>query len=227
MIPVLNIWPRLLIMLPIGFVMFVGFSYVAVNLWCSFLTRDFDEKIAALEEEKDNLQRQIDVLRWRHITQGVPFEYQQEKLVSPRPPSDEIERLQEFIDTWQQAGSAARVRSIKVTEWKSLAGQWEDDRLRGEINLLNALAEEETDATRKDQMKARLAVFQMELLSRETSRKTRTELQDRGAGERSTERGPEAIRRRLQDIHGELQLVEAQKRDYLRGKVRLGWRVRS
>lgn len=225
MIPVLNIWPRLVVMLPIGFIIFVGFSYVAVNLWCSFLTRDFDERMGVLEEEKDNLQRQIDMLRWRHVTQA-PFDYPEEAELSPEESSDEIQRLREFLESWQQVGSAARVRSIKVSEWKSQAEHWEDGRLKAEINLLKALAEEETDESKREQMKARLAVFEIQLRSRERSHKRSAEIQDRVAGERSKEIGPEAIRRRLQDIHAEIQLVEGQKRDFLRGKVRLGWRVR-
>jgi len=76
-------------------------------------------------------------------------------------------------------------------------------------------------------MKARLAVFQMELLSRESSREQKAEPRDRMPGEMGRQLGPEAVRRRLQDIHGEIQLLEAHRRDFLRGKVRLGWRVRQ
>ena len=187
--------------------------------------RDFDERMGVLEEEKDNLQRQIDMLRWRHVTQA-PFDYPEEAELSPEESSDEIQRLREFLESWQQVGSAARVRSIKVSEWKSQAEHWEDGRLKAEINLLKALAEEETDESKREQMKARLAVFEIQLRSRERSHKRSAEIQDRVAGERSKEIGPEAIRRRLQDIHAEIQLVEGQKRDFLRGKVRLGWRVR-
>ncbi|MGI6621433.1 MAG: hypothetical protein ACOX35_08435 [Bacillota bacterium] len=226
-IPVLSIWPRLLLMLPLGLLIFVALSYIAVNLWCAFLTRDFDEMITALEEEKDDLQRQLDIMRWKHITQGIPMDYPQDKSPSSGHPPDEMERLQQLVDGWQQAGSTARVRSIKVAEWKSQAENWPDDRLKDEIDLLSELVGEEADGTRKEQMKARLAVFQMELLSRESSREQKAEPRDRMPGEMGRQLGPEAVRRRLQDIHGEIQLLEAHRRDFLRGKVRLGWRVRQ
>lgn len=230
MAPVFSMWPRLILMLPLGLMMFVGFSYVTVNLWCSFLTRDFDERIGALEEEKDNLQRQVDILRWRHVTEGIPLDsYAQDRsLTKDHPPdTDEIEQLREFVDNWQQVGGAARVRSIKVAEWKAQAENWEADRLIDEIRFLTAGTEEEADEIRREQMKARIAVFKIELQKRQESHKVRMEPHDRVAVKGSRESGPEAIRRRLQDIHGEIQLTEAQKRDFLRGKVRLTWRVRS
>lgn len=223
MIPVLNTWARLVIMLPIGFIIFVGFSYVAVNLWCSFLTKDSDERIGALEEEKDDLQRQLEMWRWRHITQ-VPVEYPEPEQVAAAVASDEIQELQEFLDNWQQAGGAARVRSIKVSEWKTEAESLEDARLKTEINLLKTQMDVETDAARREQLKARVAVLEIEFLSREERFRKTTGPLDRVA--RNKELGPEAMRRRLQDIHGEIQLLEAQKRDFLRGKIRLGWRVR-
>ncbi|HHY11888.1 MAG TPA: hypothetical protein GX529_04580, partial [Firmicutes bacterium] len=140
---------------------------------------------------------------------------------------DEIEQLREFVDNWQQVGGAARVRSIKVAEWKAQAENWEADRLIDEIRFLTAGTEEEADEIRREQMKARIAVFKIELQKRQESHKVRMEPHDRVAVKGSRESGPEAIRRRLQDIHGEIQLTEAQKRDFLRGKVRLTWRVRS
>lgn len=132
--------------------------------------------------------------------------------------------MEEFLDNWQQAGGAARVRSIKVSEWKTEAESLEDARLKTEINLLKTQMDVETDAARREQSKARVAVLEIEFLSREERFRKTTGPLDRVA--RNKELGPEAMRRRLQDIHGEIQLLEAQKRDFLRGKIRLGWRVR-
>lgn len=232
MIPVLNTWPRLILMVPLGLIVSVGFSFVAVHLWCSFLTKGFDDEIGALEEEKDDLQRQIDILRWQYVTRGIPLDsrgHTGEPFLEKTPELNSVEDLQEIVDNWQQAGGAARVRSIKTAEWKAEAEKWETDYLAKEIDSLASEAREEAVEAWAQQTKARIAILKMELRRRRGSEKPKTSKGvpvDRTSPE-NREIGLEEIRKRLQDIHGAIQLIESQKRDFLESKIRLTWRVHS
>ncbi len=232
MAPVWGIWPRLVLTIPLGFVMFLGFSFVAVNLWCSFLTRDFDEQIGELEEEQDNLQRRLDILRWRHITESISSEHDvQDKAhregYRTEANGDEIERLQTFVDNWQQVDGAARVRSIKVSEWKAQARKQEIHELRDTITLLESEIEKQTDEAKTEQLKAKMSIFKMEIAERQETDRPKAEPLTKKLDGARHQTESEGIRHRLRDVHNELQITEAQKREFLRGKVRLTWRVRS
>ncbi len=228
MLPTLRLGPRLMTTLPLGVLTFVFFSFTAINLWCSFLTRDFDEKIGVLEEEKDRLQRQIDLMRWKYITKGIPLhDYAQDGMhKEERPPgADEIDKFQEIVDNWQRSGGAARVRSIKVSEWKSQAKQLETKHLLAEIDLIAAKLMEKSDDAAKEQSRAKHSVFEIELRKREQPFKARADSYSEPSVKAEAEVNPEVIRRRLQSIHSKIQLVEAQKESFLRDKIKLRWRV--
>lgn len=230
MAPIWGVVPRIVLTIPLGFTMFIGFSFVVVNLWCSFLTRGFDERIGMLEEEQDNLQRHLDILRWRHITENMSSEYVQDKIHeeehSPGANGDEIERLRKFVDNWQQVGGAARVRSIKVSEWKAYARKLETGEITDTIALLASEIEEQADEIKSEQLKAKMSILKLEIAERHKTDRPKAEPLTKELDGPRHQTKSEAIRRRLRDVHGEMQITEAQKREFLRGKVRLTWRVR-
>ncbi|MGI6628395.1 MAG: hypothetical protein ACOX4K_08630 [Bacillota bacterium] len=230
MAPAWSTWPRLVLTTGLGFVLFVGFSFTAVNLWCSFLTRGFDDRIGFLEEEQDRLQRRLDILRWKRINEDIPLHAPDNSYETGYcPDSDVMEELRKFIDEWQQSGGAARIRSIKVMEWKEEAGKASVEELRDKINALTVESEIAADEVKKEHAKAKLAVMRTEIAQRQQSQPNRAgESFSRGhlVGARP-EAETETIRKNLQRIHGELQIIEAQKREFLRGRIRLSWRVRS
>jgi hypothetical protein len=230
MAPVLSIWPRLILTVSLGSVIFIGFSFVAVHLWCAFLTRGFDDRIGLLEEEQDRLQTQLNILRFRQVNESVPLHVPDKAYETEyRAGTGELERLQEFLDEWQQAGGAARVRSIKVMEWKEEARTYTVEELQKEIRALGVESREETDEIKKEQAKARLAVMKMQIAQHSETRISNPEtgsVSDQGV-RALPEAESEILRRKLQNIHSDLQLTEAQKREFLRGKIRLSWRVRS
>ncbi len=230
MAPVLSIWPRVILTVGLGFVIFIGFSFVAIHLWCSFLINGFDDRIGFLEEKQNKLQTQLDILRFRQANESVPLHVPEKACETEyRAGTGELERLREFIDEWQRAGGAARVRSIKVTEWKEEARTYTVEELQKGIRALNVESREEADEIKKEQAKAKLAVMKMQIAQNSAMSNSNSEtgfvsgqsIQVRPKTE------SEILRRKLQNIHSDLHLAEAQKREFLRGKIRLSWRVQS
>ncbi|HHW17509.1 MAG TPA: hypothetical protein GXX30_01225 [Firmicutes bacterium] len=231
-----SVAPRVIVASAVGFGLFTIFSFAAVSLWCSLLTREFDEKIAALEEEEAALQRRLDILRWESLRGGgvelSPAKVDMEE-AEARKTTEEARDLREILEKWQQSGGAARVRSLKVLEWKEEISRAANAEIVQEIEALEREIRGEEDEIKIDQAKAKLALLKLELLERVgASSPVSLEREKVGSGSQKgsgkSETMVEAdVRRRLQEIHRELQAAETGKREFLRGRIRLTWRARS
>lgn len=231
--PEWSLFPRTGLTAALGFALFIVFSYVTVNIWCSVLAGSFDRKIEALEDEAAMIEQRLAVLRMaqlkedsRTYVRGGDYRQSEEKDASQL---DSLEDLRDFVDDWQQASGEARVRSIKVMEWKDEARLMSDQDLKDEAGALSLDIEDETDEIKKDQSIARLAVLKLEIMLRDLRRSSREDGR-KGARERSKESPRsemEHLHKRLRDINGEIERIEAQKREFLEGTIRLSWRERQ
>ncbi len=231
--PEWSLFPRTGLTAALGFALFIVFSYVTVNIWCSVLAGSFDRKIEALEDEAAMIEQRLAVLRMAQLNEdsrtyvrGGDYRQSEEKDASQL---DSLEDLRDFVDDWQQASGEARVRSIKVMEWKDEARLMSDQDLKDEAGALSLDIEDETDEIRKDQSIARLAVLKLEIILRDLRRSSREDGR-KGARERSKESPRsemEHLHKRLRDINGEIERIEAQKREFLEGTIRLSWRERQ
>ena len=231
--PEWSLFPRTGLTAALGFALFIVFSYVTVNIWCSVLAGSFDRKIEALEDEAAMIEQRLAVLRMAQLNEdsrtyvrGGDYRQSEEKDASQL---DSLEDLRDFVDDWQQASGEARVRSIKVMEWKDEARLMSDQDLKDEAGALSLDIEDETDEIRKDQSIARLAVLKLEIMLRDLRRSSREDGR-KGARERSKESPRsemEYLHKRLRDINGEIERIEAQKREFLEGTIRLSWRERQ
>jgi hypothetical protein len=231
--PEWSLFPRTGLTAALGFALFIVFSYVTVNIWCSVLAGSFDRKIEALEDEAAMIEQRLAVLRMAQLNEdsrtyvrGGDYRQSEEKDASQL---DSLEDLRDFVDDWQQASGEARVRSIKVMEWKDEARLMSDQDLKDEAGALSLDIEDETDEIRKDQSIARLAVLKLEIMLRDLKRSSREDGR-KGARERSKESPRsemEHLHKRLRDINGEIERIEAQKREFLEGTIRLSWRERQ
>jgi len=231
--PEWSLFPRTGLTAALGFALFIVFSYVTVNIWCSVLAGSFDRKIEALEDEAAMIEQRLAVLRMAQLNEdsrtyvrGGDYRQSEEKDASQL---DSLEDLRDFVDDWQQASGEARVRSIKVMEWKDEARLMSDQDLKDEAGALSLDIEDETDEIRKDQSIARLAVLKLEIMLRDLRRSSREDGR-KGARERSKESPRsemEHLHKRLRDINGEIERIEAQKREFLEGTIRLSWRERQ
>lgn len=219
-----SVW--LLIALTLGAALFGLFSYIVVNIWCALLTRPFDEQIAALEEEEDRLLRRLEELRWRSHDHRWESELVPEKTAADQPNDDETS-LEKFIENWQQSGNAARIRSLKVSEWKEEMRNKTVEELNELIAGLAREVESELDESKRETNSVRLAVARLELLSRNKagmipgSARSRPEKLEKVSVDSCS--NEIALRERLQEIRRLIQVKKSQKADFLRSRIRLSW----
>lgn len=211
--------PKAAIALAVGFTLFSLFTFLAVSLWTALLVRRFDEQTAALDEEEDRILRRLQAMRWdsyRSEAQGMEAAPSEE---APLP--DPREDLRKTIETWEQGGGAARIRSLKVLEWREEASAKTTDEIKEDIRSLEIEAAMESDEAKKEQTRVRLAVARLVLMEKEPTVPDRPA---RRAPKPEIKADEAAMRQRLQEIHRELQAVKNAKAQYLRSRVKLGWR---
>lgn len=202
-------------------------SFTAVNLWLAALTRSYDEKIGGLEEEEDSLIRSLEALRWKALHAPVERVSEQTVVARKKSPDDEIAALSKTVSDWEGAEGTARVRSLKVLEWKYETAAKGDSLLKSESERLRVLAESEEDEAKREQAKVRWALNKIELITREARAKGEMLGRDsRGSDKPHTDEDQMKMRQRLQDILREMQFARNEKAEFLRGKIRLTWRRR-
>jgi hypothetical protein len=224
--PAWSFGPRAAVAVGVGFTAFVLFSFLAVNIWCSLLTRRFDEKIASFEEEEDVTLRRLDAMRWKAIREAEYPSRPETEAGRPKAESDETVELRKIVESWEQGGGAARIRSLKVLEWREeIAGRTAAS-LDDEIRKLEEEMPTETDEGRREQSKAKVALLKLTI--RERAEPPPRPETDRS--ERIRPRMPEdelTLRERLQSIHAGIQCERAARAEFVRQRVRLSWRARK
>lgn len=212
----------------VAFGLFSLLSFTTVNLWLGVLTRGYDDRIGNLEEEEDRLLRRLEALRWKGVSVPSEAEHDQKGPARKAGPDDEIATLKKTVLDWEQAGGAARVRSLKVLEWKDEIASMGDAELKAESERLYALVESEPDEGKREQARARWALYRAESMARESrSRRESNQQEPRKDDKPRVGEDQMAMRQRLQDILREMQAARAEKAEFLRSKIRLTWRRRQ
>jgi hypothetical protein len=216
--PAWSIGARTGIALAAGLMLFTLSSFMVVTLWMAFLTRRFDEAIAALDSEEEFILRQLESMRWQAYVRSQELPDPQE--VEPRAP-DPRDEWRKAVEAWEQGGGAARIRSLKVLEWRDETARKTPGELRDDILSLEREIDVEQDEAKKDQVRARLAVYKLALYEKEPPLR---EHKVKTGPEKEFKADETVLRQRLQEIHRELQLVKFEKTRFMRSRVRLGWR---
>ena len=202
-------------------------SFVVVNLWLAALTRGYDEKIVGLEEKEDDLIRRLEVLRWKALNAPAERVSEQKAVIRKASPEDETAVLRKTVHDWEGAEGTARVRALKVLEWKDETAAKGDSELKSELERLRVLAETEKDETKREQAKVRWALNKIELTTREARAKGESLGRDSQRNDKPhTDEDQMEMRQRLQDILRDMQSARAEKAEFLRSKIRLTWRRR-
>ncbi|MGI6643551.1 MAG: hypothetical protein ACOX3V_06105 [Bacillota bacterium] len=219
--------PTLGASLVIGLVVFSLLSYVVVNLWLALLTKEYDQRIASLEEEEDSILRTLESMRWQSLRAGASEGPMIKETPKVSPKQNEADVLADFVARWEQEGGAARIRSLKVLEWKDEVSAKSEDDLRQFISQLRQVTETETDDIRKEQARVRLALAELEALSRTPARRDSEEswvskdVRDQSPAPIDLDQS--ALRQRLQEINRCINVARSEKALFLRHKVSLRW----
>ncbi len=244
-----------------GFAMFCLISFAAMKLWLAVLTRPEDEKIERIEDEEDRLLRKLETLRWQAAQRPLSTS----RAETPRPDrdagrsedskasgeEDDDSALRRFVATWEQEGGAARIRSLKVSEWRDEASKMTDAELAALTNRAGATEPSMPNVAgpgTNEQQKVRRALYVLEINSRVSAKVAGARSQSEAAGTPATRvrstapmpgptpgpvQGPTtessqeeqmAMRQRLQEVHKEIQMARSEKSQLLRGKIKLTWR---
>lgn len=211
--------PKASIALAVGFTLFSLFTYLVVSLWTALLTRGFEDRIAGLDEEEDSIVRRLQAMRWESYkrSSGDSLQNVPDSARTDDPAGD----LRKTVESWEQGGGAARIRSLKSLEWREEALAKTPEELKEDIRSLEIEAGMEADEARREQVRARLAVVRLALMEKEPPV---SEHPARKAPPPEIKADEAAMRQRLQEIHREIQSVKDAKDRYLRSRVRLGWR---
>ncbi len=218
--PQWGLGPALGASLAIGFVLFSVLSFLVINLWLALLAREYDDSIAKLEEEEEKILRQLEIARWQALRTEAGQVTGAEAQKVPKGQDEEL-RLSQLVDAWEQEGGAARIRSLKVLEWKSEIAQLSDEELKREIHEHTPIAG--ANDIKTEQTRVRAALLQMEALSRAPSVLAEKEAKMEQPKSFDVERDQSAMRRRLQDINKSISATKAAKAEFLGQKVILRW----
>ncbi len=211
--------PRAAIVGGAALTLFNLFSFLAVNLWCSLLTRKYDDRLAALEEEEDAILRELDSSRWRALRQA-DYRSTATPAVSVSRRDEERAALRKTIEAWEQGGGAARIRSVKVLEWKEALKDKSIDALKEDLRNVELEARSDPDEARREQAKAHAAFLSLEIMDREGPPKE--------ADPEPVHKLPEdegRARERLQAIQVEMEAERRAKAEFVRKRIRLSWRA--
>ncbi|MGE5580073.1 MAG: hypothetical protein ACM3WU_08540 [Bacillota bacterium] len=203
----------------VAFTLFNILSFISVNLWCSLLTRKYDDRMAALEEEEDAILRELDSSRWRALRQAE-FRSSAAQAVSLSRHDEERAALRKAVETWEQGGGAARIRSVKVLEWKEALKDKSMDALREDLMNVELEARSDPDEARREQARAHAALLSLEIMEREGPPKA--------ADPQPAHKLPEdegRARERLQAIQVEIEAERRAKAEFMRKRIRLSWRA--
>ncbi len=212
--------PKSAIVLGIAFTLFTLFSFIVVNVWCSLLTRKFDDKVSTLEEEEDSILRRLDSSRWKAIRQAEHPAYAEHTSAQAKF-DEERAALTRTVELWEQGGGAARIRSMKALEWRESITGKSLEVLQEDLRNVDMEARNDPDDSRREQARAHAALISLEILAREGPP---VKVPEPAQSPRLPEDEGKA-RERLQAIQGEIEGQRKAKAEFMRQRIRLSWRA--
>ncbi len=184
----------------------------------------YDQEIVRLTRERERLHTSQAL-----IEQRLALSASRERAVEGRHREKLAEQkgLQLLLDEWQQAGGVARLRAVKVQEWRQeLAGMdrlgLQDRRaaLRSEIERLEG-GGEGASAERQDQLRAQLKVVDLALLQPDLA-EPNEELAELEKTMADLKRQKDDLDARLAGIDHELEEWRSRRNEVLAKQITLG-----
>lgn len=185
----------------------------------------FDQEIARLNRERERLRSSRAL-----IEQRLALSASRQRAVEGRHRDKLAEQkaLQLLLEEWQQAGGVARLRAVKVQEWRQELAGMDREGLRarraaiqGEIGRLDGANEEGASVERRDQLRAQLKVVDLALLQPDLA-EPNEELGELAKTTADLERQQDDLEARLGGLDHELEEWRSRRNEVLAKQITLG-----
>ncbi len=209
-------WP---LVLGLGASLFVLLAVAVVESWRLCKQREFDRQIAVLRAREYDLLEEITVLSDR-----VAVESAASRNLQAAQEQRYEKKLRSYVDEWQRAGGAARIRAVKVKDWeREFEGMGVQELKERRTRLQEQL--KELPATPDEEEKRRQILAQLDLLEYFLHHKEAPAAPRRPQAASSLS---ELVRERqekeaeLEAVRRELAAWEQRKAEFLNRRIELG-----
>jgi hypothetical protein len=221
--PAWDFLPRLILSLGVTLALFTLLSFFVISLWRAFLTREYDQKILELEDEEDVLLRKIEVIRWETARSATSSRYEQPQEKNQNT-DDEATKLRTIVESWEHGSGAARIRSLKVLEWREEILKKSSEEISQDIQRLSHETHSEEELQKLEQSRVKIALCRLELLRR--AKENNDESEDSRISFCQEDYDERDIRIRLHELHKEIQVAKEKRQEFLSNKIKLSGGMR-
>jgi hypothetical protein len=149
-------------------VIFIGLANAMTEAWLRTRLAMYDNAIERLLDDEYRQRNKLESARDRMHGESLG---QQGAFHRQREMEERRADLQAMVDSWQQGGGVTRIRSVKAQEWRQLFSSMSEDALARERERLKsetamASGRDEQSIERQRQIKAELAVLDIEVIER-------------------------------------------------------------
>ncbi len=185
--------------------LFVASAVVTVEVLRKGQQRAFDERLAALALREQALLRELDAVDRRVRAE---LQSRQEAERDGQDLELELEGHRRRVEAWKHGQGVARIRSVKVEEWKAELEGLDPEDLAARRSALEAELAQAADDERRSQLEVRLALAALVAADRRT----------RAGAERieASDQAISAAARKRRELEAELASVQAQAADWRR-----------
>lgn len=215
--------------LALTFPIYVTFLVAMAEAWRLSKQRVFDEAIAGLEARREEIGIKLAEVRRARREREMQLRERQEKESRRRSSAEELQRE---VDEWASVPELARVRALRVEEWRNEARGLSPQELAAEMRALEEEIDglrssvKEADLDKRDQLKIKLVIMKQEAIGRRLEQAgpvegTLSPGADGGLEGQALAYEAEESRllREAEEIERQLGVWQRRKKEFLDGKV--------
>ncbi len=202
-------WSALLWVLGIAIPLFLCVAVGTVEVWRRRKLSAYDGIIRQLRRDLQKRRDDLDRLIWQ------TRDLERRTRASAPPPGSgpqplsrdgEAARLRHEVDAWQGAGGLARIRALKVEEWRAEVQGTESGELPTRRRELETALRDAADE-RRESLKVQIALFRLQELEAERTEKPAAPV---ASAQPAADLGLDAVRRRRSDEEREVARLQAE-----------------
>jgi len=201
-----------------SFVFFVALANAVCELWMRKHLAVFDKEIEGLLEKEYKERNRLEEARDRVHNESLR---RRQNLERHREMLERREQLMASVERWQQSGGGARVRSIKVEEWREKFRSLQETELAKEREALKQQIagmtpmKDEASLERHGALRTELSILDIEVINRRApDEPDATPINDVMVKQ-------EEVKKMVDDIERKLLTWRRKREEFLQGRVRL------